>query len=548
MKLSNNDIGGEIISIITKGMYTDPKDALREYVQNGVDAGTEQIDIKIRQNIITIQDYGKGMSRGVMRRAVRVGMSDKNPKFSVGFMGIGLYSSFHLCDVLSIYSKVANEAPHKLTFRFKAMRTILDEQKRSRIDKKVSVEEDGTQISLLPLLEQCVDFSQIEDSAFSKIGTRVEMSGVEESFYMSLSKYEEIADYLEKVVPLPFNPEFRFGSKIQERITKICKQYNSEFRAIGLSLDIDGKGGELYRPYKDSDFDNGPQEPIFKDLKSEDDFFGIAWGCLNSSNEVIKSTRVRGFILRKQGFALGAQNALQVLFGARFFNRYVGEIIVVHPRLLPNGARNDFEYSNLRNSFYRVLEDVAADYNLDASKFQEQQKAALELDRIILLYREKQGQLRSYENDSDKLLNTYKELTTAKISFDKRLKTQWKIRANIKQDAKDTMKLLGELIEHIKDLIETRRKEKKSKPTSIAAVADKLNSAPSPRTSKVEQKVPTSLSEVVELIGNPFSTEIKQIFDLLEERYIRPVAASQDDFLNRLVELKSDIEDLFAEE
>jgi HSP90 family molecular chaperone len=41
MKLSQNDIGGEIISIITKGMYTDPKDALREYVQNGVDANLE---------------------------------------------------------------------------------------------------------------------------------------------------------------------------------------------------------------------------------------------------------------------------------------------------------------------------------------------------------------------------------------------------------------------------------------------------------------------------------------------------------------------------
>lgn len=104
MKLSNSDIGGEIISIITKGMYTDPKDALREYVQNGVDAGARKIEIKIRQNVISIQDNGKGMTRGVMRRAVRVGMSDKNPKFSVGFMGIGLYSAFHLCDILTLAS------------------------------------------------------------------------------------------------------------------------------------------------------------------------------------------------------------------------------------------------------------------------------------------------------------------------------------------------------------------------------------------------------------------------------------------------------------
>ncbi len=125
MKLQNSDIGGEIISIITKGMYTDPKDALREYVQNGVDAKAERIEIKIRQNIITIQDNGHGMSRGVMRRAVRVGMSDKNPKFSVGFMGIGLYSAFHLCDMLTIYSKVDGDSPNKLSFHFKDMRNVL---------------------------------------------------------------------------------------------------------------------------------------------------------------------------------------------------------------------------------------------------------------------------------------------------------------------------------------------------------------------------------------------------------------------------------------
>jgi len=34
MKLSKFDIGAEIISILTKGMYQDPRDALREYIQN----------------------------------------------------------------------------------------------------------------------------------------------------------------------------------------------------------------------------------------------------------------------------------------------------------------------------------------------------------------------------------------------------------------------------------------------------------------------------------------------------------------------------------
>ncbi len=35
MRFNKFDIGVEIIAILTRGMYPDPKDALREYIQNG---------------------------------------------------------------------------------------------------------------------------------------------------------------------------------------------------------------------------------------------------------------------------------------------------------------------------------------------------------------------------------------------------------------------------------------------------------------------------------------------------------------------------------
>ena len=104
MKLSKFDIGAEIISIITKGMYPDPKDALREYIQNGIDAKAKDISIKIRQESIVIEDDGKGMNRKTLRDSVRMGVSDKNPSKDIGFMGIGIYSSFHLCGKMTIFS------------------------------------------------------------------------------------------------------------------------------------------------------------------------------------------------------------------------------------------------------------------------------------------------------------------------------------------------------------------------------------------------------------------------------------------------------------
>src|SRR3989344_8778519 len=120
--LKKTDIGAEIISILTKGIYLDTRDALREYIQNGVDARAKNISIKIRHDSIVVQDDGSGMTHDIMRRAVRLGVSDKNPSKNVGFMGIGIYSAFHLCSQLIIYSRASDEGPNKLSFDFQAMR------------------------------------------------------------------------------------------------------------------------------------------------------------------------------------------------------------------------------------------------------------------------------------------------------------------------------------------------------------------------------------------------------------------------------------------
>ena len=133
MKISRYDIGAEIISCLTKGMYPDPRDALREYVQNGIDAEASSISIKIRGDSVVVEDDGTGMDIDAMRRAVRIGISDKTPNIDVGFRGIGIYSAFHLCDRLHVYSKRKNsQTPHVLAFNFRKMRDVLNHQQAAR--------------------------------------------------------------------------------------------------------------------------------------------------------------------------------------------------------------------------------------------------------------------------------------------------------------------------------------------------------------------------------------------------------------------------------
>ena len=58
------EIGGTLISIVTKGLYTNPLDCIREYVQNGVDAGANEVTIQITGHSIIIHDNGAGMTVG----------------------------------------------------------------------------------------------------------------------------------------------------------------------------------------------------------------------------------------------------------------------------------------------------------------------------------------------------------------------------------------------------------------------------------------------------------------------------------------------------
>ena len=96
------EVGGELLDILSRGLYTDAKDALREYVQNSVDADASNVHITIDGPVVTIRDDGHGMDFDTLRRARRLGASDKGIMFNVGFRGIGIYAAFGMCEILTI--------------------------------------------------------------------------------------------------------------------------------------------------------------------------------------------------------------------------------------------------------------------------------------------------------------------------------------------------------------------------------------------------------------------------------------------------------------
>lgn len=540
--LKKSDIGGEIISILTKGMYSDPKDALREYVQNSVDANAKNIEIKIRQNNIVIQDTGDGMDYETMRNAIRLGVSDKNPKNQVGFMGIGIYSAFHICEKLIIHSSTKENSPNRISFDFKKMRELLEWQREARFNKEIKEDE---LIALQKLLENNIELDALNSEEFPKYGTRVELIGLEPDFFKSLSKFEEMEEYLEKVLPLPYDPKFKWGKLIEKKIQDECQEKNVHFKIVNIRLQVNDQIKDLFKPYKDEDFESESLRPYFIELKNSNDFFGIAWGCLNKDRAMIKNEKSRGFLVKKQGFTIGKKEDLLEYFGRPiYFNRYVGEIIVLNQKMLPNASRSAFEPSPLRISYIQSLQRVAMDFNKYADDYQEETKASSELDKSIDYLKKTNAQIPFFSEDSEALLKTLFELKNVQRDLNKRYKND-RLK-NRKEDYLTVDKTIEKIAGNIRTIIDSKRKKNKT----IALKSDE-------RIAKENQNLPSKISsdnvirynnllEIINSFAIEMNDDVKKIFNLFDERFIQP-GKSKNEYLSKLDQLKQDIEELFED-
>ncbi len=553
MKLSKFDIGAEIISILTKGMYQDPRDALREYIQNAVDANSKNIDVKIRQNTIVVEDDGVGMSHDVLRKALRVGVSDKKPGKDVGFMGIGIYSAYHLCETLIIFSKSKENSPCRLQINFKGMKKDLSSQKELRLNDKLTGDE---LIDLQTLLENHIflsDENTLADDEFPEIGTRVELMGVDTNFHKELTDFDFVAGYLKDAIPLHFDHNnFEWGKEIEEKITETCNKHNAKFELVNVKLQVNSRIEDLYKPYYDTDFhSNKSQPPTYKELKEGRRFIGVIWGCLNSTRNKIKEKKLRGFLIRKQGFAIGRREQVVKYFNAHtHFDRYLGEIIVVNPKLLPNASRDDFEFTNLRTLFYNLLAKAGSLYNQKSKGFQDYTSA---LDKINIITKEVKkinAEFTRFEKNTDKLVGFLVDLNNFLNDVKSIIKRNvFKDEAGKKDAAQNLKKSIDELIADIKNTINKLivKKQRKIKTTQNKTQNKKIEIAKtlsSIDTSAIKEKKYDNLLKLLEDLDLEFDDDIAEIFNLLDELFIQRVAKTKLEYYEILNDLKEEINNL----
>lgn len=547
MRFNKFDIGAEIIAILTRGMYPDPKDALREYIQNGVDAKSSHIYVKIRQNNIIVHDNGVGMDYQTLRKAARIGISDKNPSKDVGFMGIGIYSAYHLCDKLTITSKKEGHTPNRLTMRFIDMKSILSEQRQLRLSGEI----DGDNvIDLQTLLETCVDISDPDTmpvEAFPNTGTRVELSGISEYFYSEISNIDITSKYLQDVLPLKFDKKsFVYADLIESKINDACKRNSSYFESVNVTLQVNSQTKELYKPYSDADFHNNHSEgePYILEIKDDMFFYGVAWGCLNSERRKIKNNDLRGFLIRKQGFAIGRRGSAVKHFprGNTFFDRYVGEIIITNPNLLPNASRNDIEYSLMRERFFNALLNCTTEFDNYANNFQENCKADSVLNEIIENVKDISNRVNTRLQNSDELLMLYTKLTSYKNTLSDRIKSK-RIRETRVEEAKELEKTVNSLMEFIQERLTINVNKK---------VENRTTKRPQKKTPDFSKFKAENISEnlkyesLISLVSDlEFSCDerLNYLLEIIDERFIQALAKNKEEYYSYLLNLRNEFLD-----
>ena len=354
------EVGGELLDILSRGLYSNARDAIREYVQNGVDASASTVMVTVSGPRVVIRDDGAGMDWETLRSARRFGVSEKSPKLHVGYRGIGLYASFGMCETLQISTRQAgmSELLH-LRFQFGPMRRILEQDRASP---------HRMGVGLASLLYEYTEFSREAYSGDRDKDqfTVVRLDGLTQEYRAQLADASSLNSYLLNTLPVAF-PSDGYGATVNDWLRE-----HVGLNPVRLVLRLGNEPENEIRPPLAEDVEV-PQFHWIEDAEKQR--IAFVWHALATKGERLASTNgadegsgASGFLLKLKGFTLGDRLRLKPLWppvgGRTLYHHYTGE---VHPidkaEVYPNAARDDLEPSPAKQMLLRQLDDYFIELN-----------------------------------------------------------------------------------------------------------------------------------------------------------------------------------------
>jgi len=343
VQFTSDDIGVLLLESITKGLYTDARHCIREYVQNEYDAGAATVYVDVNGRTVSVMGDSGGMTRDELLDARRIGFSRKVPGVDAGFRGIGIWSGVAVCQRMNVITK-SKTAEEGYYLRVNA------EGLRGEIKRR-------EQKSLVQALTDNVTMRTIGgDESQQKYGTRVELVDVLREHDRILDQ-RELLTYLGQTAPVATNPFHPLAKEIRDQLSANVAGYRE------ISVRVNQK--PAFRP---PDRDTALQQPTFDWIRTDDgEELAFVWYAMNQRPGTLPPEE-RGLVYKAKGFTIGDQERTTVRKlepGASVqqnFGWVCGEIHLLSPLLVPNSERVDLETNStaeyLRNRVRELLRRI----------------------------------------------------------------------------------------------------------------------------------------------------------------------------------------------
>ena len=353
------EIDVNIVEIVTKGLFKNPLDIFREYIQNSCDAiddaveagilqeGNGRIEITIdkKSRLITIEDNATGIHTRYFERTMsRIGNSDKTLKKYRGFRGIGRLCGLAYCKAVRFSSTAKGET--KLSVM------TIDAAKLRREFFR------NNNYSAESVLRNVITFETTVADADEHF-FRAELIDIVDT-NEDLLDVKKVRDYLSFVAPVAYSPNFHYQTEIYKHAAAL------KFKITEYKIEVNGEPLEKNYKINFQTFRNGADEIFgvyFRDFRDADgNLIAWSWIGLSTFKGVLSELRetadykMRCLRLRQKNIQIGSEYALKDLFTeTRGIKYFIGEIHVVDTNLIPNSRRDYFEENEACNALEKVL-------------------------------------------------------------------------------------------------------------------------------------------------------------------------------------------------
>ncbi len=339
-------VGKDILELLAGAMYAEPLTIYREYVQNAADAIDEAreaglpfdyepgvvISIDVGARTVTIRDNGASIpAKDFVRRLTTIGASGKRGKTQRGFRGVGRLSGLGYCQEIIFRGRAAGEG------RVTEMRW--DGRRLRELLRDASF--GG---GLADLVRSVVEVSSFSGEGYPSRFFEVELRKLSRLRGDLLLDAVSIRSYLSQTAPVPFDPWFTHGPRIDAFLRSKGAPSTIGVRIAGEEQPIYHRATDIIElSPKVNDRISGVE---FLELLGEEGEV-VAYGWLLDhaySGAVPKRLGLGGIRLRSGNIQVGGDDITADLFvEPRFAAWAIGDIHIQSARILPNARRDAFE-------------------------------------------------------------------------------------------------------------------------------------------------------------------------------------------------------------